>query len=155
MTTTLRSFLGIPVEGDIVRNKPEKEQRPLAELSPLLQAVLDDPHVTEFGWRQYTPYFNDGEPCVFGVNGLWVRTDADDPDDDPDELECSSFSRHPTLGKDVTREPWQEGLARNAAALDTALDDGEFDEVLLEAFGDHAEITVRRTGITIDSYEHD
>lgn len=40
-------------------------------------------------------------------------------------------------------------------ALYHAVDSGEFDDVLLEAFGDHAEITVRRTGIQVEYYAHD
>lgn len=26
------------------------------------------PHLEAFAWRQYTPYFNDGEPCEFGIH---------------------------------------------------------------------------------------
>lgn len=27
------------------------------------------PELKSFGWTQYAPYFNDGNPCVFSVNG--------------------------------------------------------------------------------------
>lgn len=33
--------------------------------------------VDSFGWTQYTPYFNDGEPCEFGVNDLFIHAKAD------------------------------------------------------------------------------
>ena len=26
------------------------------------------PEIYAFGWTQYAPYFNDGDPCIFGVN---------------------------------------------------------------------------------------
>src|ERR1700675_3210663 len=29
----------------------------------------DNPTLMAFGWQQYTPYFNDGEECVFRCNG--------------------------------------------------------------------------------------
>jgi hypothetical protein len=159
MTT---SFLGIPIDGDIVRAERKVQQRPLEEFSPLLQAVLDDPQVTEFGWRQCTPYFNDGEPCVFGAHGAWVRT-AGDEDADRDDLDVGV---HVTLGPrlwnpgagryvDVERAPEKAALYGRCKELASAVEGGAFDDVLLEAFGDHADITVRRDGITVEFYEHD
>jgi hypothetical protein len=93
MTTATRSFLGIPVEGDITAGSTRVDQKPIEELQPLLQAVLDDPTIVEFGWRQYTPYFNDGEPCEFGVSGLWVRVTGVEDEADAWELEVEN-SRH-------------------------------------------------------------
>ncbi|MCA9313677.1 hypothetical protein KDA08_05205 [Candidatus Saccharibacteria bacterium] len=29
-------------------------------------------------WKQYTPHFNDGDPCVFTVHGIYLPTDDDD-----------------------------------------------------------------------------
>lgn len=168
MTT---SFLGIPVEGDIVRGDKKPDQRPLEEFSPLVQAVLDDEHVTGFGWRQYTPYFNDGDPCVFGAHGLRVRTvedgdessGEDDEDGDEDKLD---LDYHPTLSprrwnekagrfEDIDLAPGKAATYARCRALADAIDSGEFDEVLLEAFGDHADIAVKRDGITVEFYEHD
>ena len=166
MTT---NFLGIPVNGDITRGSDRVEQKPIEELQPILQAVLDDPTIVEFGWRQYTPYFNDGEPCTFSVHGTWVRT-TDDEDADENELEMWG---HRSLGK-VTTE-WgdfdpttkrrtvasetYEGPDRarydRCKALEKAVEGGHFEHVLLDAFGDHAEIKVRRAGIEVEFYDHD
>lgn len=161
MTT---NFLGIPVHGDITQGANRVEQKPIEELQPILQAVLDDPTIVEFGWRQYTPYFNDGEPCNFGVHGTWVRT-TDDEDADADELEMWG---HRSLGKmtgdyDETARKWvpgpyegpDEARFQRCKALETAVEGGHFENVLLDAFGDHAEITVKRDGIHIEFYEHD
>lgn len=163
------NFLGIPVNGDITRGSDRVEQKPIEELQPILQAVLDDPTIVEFGWRQYTPYFNDGEPCTFSVHGTWVRTDAD-RDADEDELETWG---HRSLGKvttewgDVDPETKRrvvvsetyEGPDRarfdRCKALERAVEGGHFEHVLLDAFGDHAEITVRRAGIEVEFFEHD
>lgn len=163
MTT---SFLGIPVTGEIVRAETRRNQRPLEELAPLIEAVLGDPHISEFGWTQYTPYFNDGEPCIFRAYAAWFRT-SDPADDDlsTDELDLSStegalnvmdydhekraYVRRPGL------EQWKYDTYDRAMALYAAIDGAQFDNVLLEAFGDHADITVRRDGIRIGFYEHD
>ena len=166
MTT---NFLGIPVHGDITQGENRKDQRPLEEFQPIVQAVLDDPTIVEFGWRQYTPYFNDGDPCTFGVHGTWVRTTADedvDEDklemwghrslgkipgewvDDPDRLGHTKWHAHPYEGPDEARY-------HRVKALEKAIEGGEFENVLLDAFGDHAEVTVRRDGIEIEFYSHD
>jgi hypothetical protein len=55
------------VDGEICRGDSRVPQRPLDELAPLMQALLDDDGIEWFGWYQYTPYFNDGEPCIFNV----------------------------------------------------------------------------------------
>ncbi|MFI2124761.1 hypothetical protein ACH45E_26790 [Streptomyces sp. NPDC020299] len=162
--TDTRNFLGIPVQGDITRGESRGEQRPIEELQPILQAVLDDPTIVEFGWRQYTPYFNDGDPCTFGVHGTWVRTTADE-DADEDDLEMWG---HRSLGKipghrDEATGTWvtdpyegpDEARYLCCKALESAVEGGHFENVLLDAFGDHAEITVRHDGIEVEFYSHD
>jgi hypothetical protein len=172
VTDQTTNFLGIPVNGDITRGSDRVEQKPIEELQPILQAVLNDPTVVEFGWRQYTPYFNDGEPCEFGVNGLWVRTETDRDVEDQYDLEVE-YS-HPSLGEmtggEWVNDPDRPGRRKKVGdryegpdqaryerchALDGAIQGGAFEHVLLNAFGDHANITVRRDGIEVEFYEHD
>jgi len=163
--TTKTNFLGIPVEGDINKADERTPQKPLSELEPLIRAVLDDPTMKAFGWNQYTPYFNDGDPCVFRVNGPWFLTEADpDPDDVEDHYDFSMDSDHPSLGKRVydwrnkvygPYEGSDEARYDRVKELAGALEAGAFENVLLEAFGDHAQVTVRASGITVDFYSHD
>lgn len=94
MTTTDKTFFGIPIEGDIRFAESPVKQRPLEDLQPLLQALLDDPTIKWFGWRQYTPYFNDGEPCVFSVDEALMVSLTPDPrsrqQPQADDNRCSS-----------------------------------------------------------------
>lgn len=162
--TVTRSFLGIPIAGDIVKADRAVQQRPLEEFSPLLQVILNDPHVTEFGWQQYTPYFNDGEPCVFGAGGVWIRTTDDSEDTPRGELNINHHHRtlSPYRWNDnagrydhVGMTPYNTARWERCKALADAIESGAFDDVLLEAFGDHADITVEKTAITVERYEHD
>lgn len=176
--TTTQSFLGIPVDGDIVRADRSVPQCPIEELAPLLQAVLDDSGIAQFGWHQYTPYFNDGDPCIFMVGEVWVARHEDmrggGEDGEGDEAERLSVSFGDHLGTyeggtwvsdpdDPNRrnrvgahyEGPDQARYDRCKALADAIDSGAFDEVLLDAFGDHAEITVKRDGITVEFYEHD
>jgi hypothetical protein len=166
------NFLGIPVEGDITKGDKQVPQKPLSELEPLMRAVLDDPTMKAFGWTQYTPYFNDGDPCTFSVHQPWFLTVNDpDPDDLDDEYDYQvGYSAHPSLGKredeyagswpnrHIVRSTYEgpdEARYERVRALSDAIESGAFENVLLEAFGDHAQVTVRPTGITVDSYSHD
>lgn len=157
------NFLGIPVEGDIYSADRRTAQKPLGELTPLFQAVLDDENVVEFGWGQYTPYFNDGDPCVFSAYGVWVRTTQDAEDAEDDDLDPTWC--HPTLSAEVwgtesripnpNRPAWAEQTFARTAALSNAIESGAFDDVLLEQFGDHAKINVNRERIEVDFYSHE
>ena len=68
MPEVRQSFLGIPVTGNIQDAGKRVAQRPLEDLATFMQALLDDPTIGSFSWVQYTPYFNDGDPCVFNVH---------------------------------------------------------------------------------------
>jgi hypothetical protein len=73
--------------------KAGKELR--AEIRKTLDEVLKlffeaNPHVASISWRQYTPYFNDGDACQFSVGDpiLTLRSDySRDPDYDYGEEE--------------------------------------------------------------------
>lgn len=197
MTT---NFLGIPVDGDISRGEKRTPQKPLTELEPLIRALLDDPGMVDFGWRQYTPYFNDGDPCVFSVGEPWFRTTADvkavtdaiagdaraqqaehaaalsrlnggddDEDwDDPDSTYQYELGGHPSLGDrphTYNRETREydagqyegpdEARYDRCRAFAEAIGSGAFDDVLLEAFGDHCSVIIRKDRISVSEYSRD
>lgn len=211
------NFLGIPVSGEINEGSTFVNQKTKEDLAPILQAVLDDPLITEFGWTQYTPYFNDGDVCEFSVNEPWFRTTSDArwgadiyplltsakenlvealqsleqkdyetvldlyhranqtflktakivetfrEKEDGDNYNLT-VDNHPVLGE----QHWKNGryekndrtpeviaAAEKCYELSRAVQSGEFDLVLTEAFGDHCAVTIRRDGITIRGYQHD
>ncbi|MFC7548976.1 hypothetical protein [Plantactinospora sp. GCM10030261] len=162
------------MEGDVPPGEVRPVQRPLSDLEPLLRAILDDDGIVSFGWQQYTPYFNDGDRCVFEVDEPWFRTTADptladgevEDEDGETEDEFLALRIHPTLsGKRYDRsaaefvpvERDSETIQRwtRCQALADAFASGAFDDVLLDAFGDHVHVRISRSGIIVDSYEHD
>lgn len=57
---------------DFRRMKAEYEEKLKTDgLAAMKTAFIDffneHPDIHALSWRQYTPYFNDGDPCVFGV----------------------------------------------------------------------------------------
>ena len=105
------------------------------------------PEVEQLRWTQYTPSFNDGDPCTFDVyepsvklSGEHVKSDEDDEDKEFQE----SWDIRGT----------HKDLAKSLQDLYGRMQD--LSEVLLTIFGDGSEITITRTGdINIDEYYHD
>jgi hypothetical protein len=177
-TETRMTYLGVPFVSEVNPSGHRRTpQRPIEELEPLLIAVLQDPVISAFGWTQYTPYFNDGEPCIFSVGTPWFTTVGGRQPDEEDErgwgFEEDSFtiSHHPTLGHqpsrfgyvaDVYQRTWEgeyvgehEQSWKRCRALSDAIESEAFDDALLAKFGDHAQVVIRPSGITVSDYSHD
>jgi len=182
-----RNFLGIPIIGTPMAGSTRVDQYTQEAFEEIVKTLLDDEFFVDFGWAQYTPYFNDGDPCEFSASGFWVRTVKDvklptgpfafqEPDEDEEELDFEDvnnfeFDSHPTLGEltypdgywtadGSTRKPGvyvgdDEHHYRVARDMTLAIEGGHFENVLLDLFGDHCQVKVSRTGITIHEYSHD
>ena len=53
-----------------------------------LELFVEYPDLKSISWSQYTPYFNDGDPCYFSSNHRYAAikfVSADGPDDDDDD----------------------------------------------------------------------
>lgn len=127
------------------------------------------PKLDSIGWKQYTPYFNDGDACVFAAH-------IDEPDinggasyDNPTihathYAPTGEFDTVPSFGG---RTEQREKYARvpnpaydpelGAAYEATREFLGSFDSSdYLELFGDHRRVVLHRDGaLTVDEYEHD
>lgn len=73
-----RKFMGIKIEGDrgYDRQRRHYTPKPVEELYPYFQKAFEK-GVKAATWHQYTPYFNDGEPCEFSVNDLSVTSNQE------------------------------------------------------------------------------
>src|SRR5687767_852848 len=105
------------------------------------------PDLISFGWAQYTPYFNDGEPCNFSVYYGY-------PDINGEE-----YSGH----KEHTYKDYRTG--QDVTVPDTRTPEGEAvkeflksfsKETFEELFGDHVKVTVQMSGDPIvEEYDHE
>jgi len=84
-------------------------------------------------WAQYTPYFNDNNPCEFGVWGVYAFSskEAFDAEDMLEE------------GEGIYGEGTLESILESA------------DDVLRAAFGDHAVVSATREAVTVEEYDHE
>lgn len=125
------------------------------------------PEAKAIVWAQYTPYFNDGDSCVFGVNDLCLKLtkqayrdlkcqdyeEMDEDSEDEDEVdfddyyECDSYS-FPREGS-VPR-------ADEIGALFTEFVNGVSDnDLFLAVFGDHVQVKATRSGFETEECDHD
>jgi len=117
--------------------------RASAQISQVLvrsfnSVFVKHPILESVRWTQYTPYFNDGDVCEFGVYDIIVKITG--------VGYCDSCSTN------------------NIATIKPIFDDINLIErnmlelklVMQIAFGDHTQITIDRNGkITQEVYEHD
>jgi hypothetical protein len=127
------------------------------------------PEVSRIYWTQYTPYFNDGDPCTFSVNGVSIYLtkegraqfgldpeDEGDEDDDGDEggdlYSLSIWDRNAKETRYIS--PRAEELYSAVKEIDKGMQGVE--DALEVIYGDHVQVTIRRNGSSeVDEYEHD
>lgn len=115
--------------------------------------------VQSISWRQYTPYFNDGDTCTFRVCtdeiDITYKIGNLEPHTE-DFVGTWAIQKYLQTGLGWDGKPHTPTLAEWAAS-DFVPFLGEFeDELMLSMFGDHVRVTVHRDGRTeVDSYEHD
>jgi hypothetical protein len=123
--------------------RKELREKGQALVKEALRAFLEThPQFEAVRWRQYTPYFNDGDACVFRVcEPEFKVTGEDDGGDDGDGFLDAYYLK-------------DENKAA-AEALAGMLGSDEMEDVLLATFDDHVQVTVTLNEITIDEYSHD
>ena len=152
------TVLGRPVTGEIsyYARRDRCEQWPAEKFLELLDAVLDCPNVEAVRWYQYTPYFNDGDACIFHTGECYVKLVDGDPEAGDYEdgfvgsYELADWDRK--LRK-YTPKPGLEQLYPAFDELADSLD--HFEEFLHDSFGDPAEVTATTDGFSVEFYDHD
>lgn len=161
-------FFGKPIHGDITHyTEAEAEQHDSIELVNLLDALLKLDHVESVKWRQYTPYFNDGDPCVFGVYGPEVLLDIMEEDDEEGDYGDNYLGTY-ELWKYGEGSDWETRSANKVytyRGIDTkAIYDAMHNldraiphhvVVLKKKFGDPAEVVFNENGFNVEFYNHD
>lgn len=136
----------------LVREEGDKAMKDM-----LKQFFEKHKYAQAIGWTQYTPYFNDGDECVFGIGEVRVRVDP--------EIR-SIVDKY--AGEEV--EEWADADNLYEAFIETySLEESELkndmtaiqntiwgnSDVMLEAFGDHAKVIATPAEITVNFYDHD
>lgn len=115
-----------------------------------------NPGVSALKWTQYTPYFNDGDACEFRVNDVYF-TNAQG-----NELNnVSVWGEYEGEDENVWVEYYAKSLAGKEGVdvsscdfISDMIQSSEMEDIMKEMFDDHVYVTVTRSGIDVDEYEH-
>ncbi len=144
------------------RKAQEEYQRALSEdgkaaLGELFKEFFEaNPAVRAFTWTQYTPHFNDGDPCTFSVHDLEIayplvlEGGEDNPEADGYDGDCTANGvdyGYEYIGSKVEKK--YPGIT----ALESAF--RKFEDVCEATFGDGVRVVVTREGFFEDEYDHD
>ena len=155
----------------ILREKQEEIKKMKKEMleasnkifTELTKTIFEDhPKVKSFGWSQYTPYFNDGDPCTFSTNTDYIYINGDCVDDSNWINETiitnyGNWNREEKVYKNRTEVPnlnYDSELVKANDEIKEFLRNFDND-FFMSQFGDHAEVTVTAEGVSVDEYEHD
>lgn len=123
--------------------------------------------LAKFGWTQYTPYFNDGDPCTFGLHELVLveRLPEDASEDEREAAEAEwpyessgAFSTYSDNSKVTGYSPNPNAEERYDACKAACLQVYEalsFGEIAKDVFGDHVTVTFTADGVDVEEYEHE
>ena len=117
------------------------------EGAPQVQAVV---------WDQYTPYFNDGEPCEFSVNEPFFVTQNFDFNNLPSsswEFEDEEYGEIGSVYFKPKEEEDNFELKMLCYEFSKIISDNE--ELMQEMFGDHVTVYLTKEKVLTEECSHD
>lgn len=151
MNTTLKNLIA---KQEQVRK--EMQEHGKTALKEAFKTFFDEnPTCEAVRWRQYTPYFNDGEACTFSIREAYVRMEGINLDNGDYNDSFDNYSSY-YADKGEYDDLSQEQIAAWRKAGDEADELVGCDKDLFQmTFGDHVKVTATRDGFEIDEYDHD
>jgi len=148
-------FMGMAVKGSY-GGWSRAIQKPIEELYPYFKLAFEQ-GVKAVMWEQYTPGWNDGEPCEFSIREVkltandevaqaWLNDSEPDmevayPDEDVyyDDYEYEAYGSHPD-GDWVSK-------------VNVPVQDGAFEDALRSVFGNDTKIVVTPEAVVQFDYD--
>ena len=138
-------------------------------LKGLTKAFFKDNHqVTAFVWTQYTPYFNDGEECTFGVNDPYFsNAEGEDLEDitrwgeydgEKDDIWSEeSWALLEYTNNQVLRDKLSLTQEQAAAIkrFSKMIQSDDMEPVMRAMFDDHVRVIATREGFDVEEHDHD
>lgn len=140
--------------GEFEQKKRELVESLRNDFSEILKPIFEKSKVIEsISWTQYTPYFNDGDTCVFSANIDYLDINNIDDfewDECPIWREKDYSQESPYLNPNY--DPSEGAVVAEFKEVLRLISD----EFYLELFGDHVRVTVNKNGtVDVEEYDHD
>lgn len=143
-------------EQQVLRLKFQTEAQ--ATFKESLKTFFDmNPGINALRWTQYTPYFNDGDACVFSVGDVYFTNAKGEQLDD-----ITSWGDYEGDDGDVWSDSYVKYFAhrpgvnsKSCEFISDMINSSEMRDIMEMMFGDHVSVTVTREGIEVNEYDHD
>ena len=126
------------------------------------------PQVKSIHWTQYTPYFNDGEECTFGVNDPYfsnaVGEDLEDItrwgeyDGEKDDIWSEEswalleYTNNQALRDKLSLTQEQAAAIKRFSKM---IQSDDMEPVMRAMFDDHVRVVATRNGFNVEEHDHD
>jgi hypothetical protein len=172
---------------DIQKQIEKLEKQAQKESSKLISKGFKDifkkyPDLKSFSWTQYTPYFNDGDECVFSAHTDYISINGSEQDESTYELrqfldvlhnpkkeiaalqkrieECKKEKYGYSYLEDEINRIESGSIDETKNRLAILEDIGQIlssidEDCYKSIFGDHVRVTVTKDGWSTESYEHE
>lgn len=159
---------------DKIRSDLQKAEKTASKdiMDILKKMMIDNPLIVGVMWQQYTPGFNDGEPCVFTTNGPFIKFDekvsgaGDKAADDEDENDDSEMTQgYMDANYDIDDDFYDKKADifnfKEIKALKATVKDvckvyshlEAMDSCLQDMFGDGVQVFVTKDGVETEDYD--
>lgn len=101
------------------------------------------PDLVAVRWNQYTPFWNDGDPCEFGLNAVYFKTTTAIEKGELDEEDEDDFQYI----------SWREESPLHSAL--SMFERSRDEDAYQIAFGDGVRVTATRDGVEVEDYDHE
>ena len=130
---------------DYKKSKAEFSDKAQEAMRTAFKDFFDvNPNIEMIAWTQYTPFFNDGDPCVFRVRDMYFSLVGEEID----------LGRH--LDDSGMHSEYDDKVDEAKTFKKFVQEIGIIpDEIFLDAFGDHVRVAATRKGFDTEEYDHD
>lgn len=148
---------GRPVTGELSsRHRDKADQKSIEEFVVALDALFAYPEVESVRWGQYTPSFNDGDPCVFSFGEFEVKLFGNDEGGEREDGFLSDYHVNEHFNNLMAATYSYSNKHPIAELLDSSFGYRHVDayvDALETAFGDPAEVIATREGFHVEDYD--
>lgn len=115
------------------------------------------PELKSITWRQYTPYFNDGETPEFGVGDFFLNgfDEYDEMNWPKDTVDIQTLAQDEKWDGKTFVKKKADPRAKKIVSEITELFKLVGDDSLKAIFGDHVSVTITEKGAETEHYEHE
>lgn len=157
-----------PVVQQLNEFKAEFAEKAKKALKDEFKSFFNDyPEIGSILWVQYTPYFNDGDECLFSVKEIEFHNFNEDGSIYT-TYECGENCLHHSLLATKLGE-WdrQSGSFKNPVQLEPHLEEfvqrmsnltglcHGLKDMMKDIFGDHCKVVATRDGFQVEEFNHD